>query len=200
MRRYRKLYHLLRNFDRVKVKVRPHLKMKECYEVSQHRKEVASIVEGLRFIWSANKFKCNVDNIFTNDVSLKEFRDRFEKETPADMLKGNQNGSCCEEASDWLINIYPRMQSNSWPEEYKPLVTLQYPGDVIFVPAGWWHVVLNLRTSVAVTQNFVSKDNFTVAWELTSKEKPDLALLWSEALLKCNPASVTPFQLSSDLI
>lgn len=124
----------------------------------------------------------------------------FPPETPADMLKGNQNGSCCEEASDWLINIYPRMQSNSWPQEYKPLVTLQYPGDVIFVPAGWWHVVLNLRTSVAVTQNFVSKDNFTVAWELTSKEKPDLALLWSGALLKCNPASVTPFQLSSDLI
>ena len=77
MRRYRKLHRLLRNFDHVKVKVRPHLENKECYEVTQHRKEVAFVVEGLRVISSANKF--NVENTFTNDVSLKEFRDRFEK-------------------------------------------------------------------------------------------------------------------------
>lgn len=345
MRRYRKLHRLLRNFDRVKVKVRPHLKNKECYEVTQHRKEVAFVVEGLRVISSANKFK--VKNTFTNDVSLKEFRDRFEKakipvvvserhdnhtlvrlcsffklfkdryfecgedsdgysieiklkyfliykrrckdrfplyifdawiphwkgaarkqtvvkklfqtprffkqdymaclrkeerppwkwlligpkysgtavhvdplgtcawnrllfgeklwllfppETPAEMLKWNQNDSCWEEASDWFINIYPKTQCNSWPQEYKPLVTFQYPGDVIFVPAGWWHVVLNLKTSIAVTQNFVSKENFTLAWELTSKEKPDLALIWSKALVKNTNAGIKPFQLSSDLI
>lgn len=80
------------------------------------------------------------------------------------------------------------------------MVTFQYPGDVIFVPAGWWHVVLNLKTSIAVTQNFVSKENFTLAWELTSKEKPDLALIWSKALMKNTNTGIKPFQLSSDLI
>ena len=32
-------------------------------------------------------------------------------------------------------------------------------GDVIFVPRGWWHCVMNLTESVAVTQNFCSPTN-----------------------------------------
>ena len=33
------------------------------------------------------------------------------------------------------------------------------PGDIIYVPTGWWHAARNLTTCIAVTQNFLSYDN-----------------------------------------
>lgn len=118
----------------------------------------------------------------------------FSPETPGELLQLNHSGSYCEEACDWMITMYPRTQCNSWPQEYKPLLAFQLPGDVMFVPSGWWHLVLNVKTSVAVTQNFVSQENFPQVWEKTSKEKPDLAVMWSKALLKHGQTHLTAFQ------
>ncbi|CAM0873492.1 unnamed protein product [Alopecurus aequalis] len=55
----------------------------------------------------------------------------------------------------WWLDIYPHLA-----EHEKPLECTQLPGETIFVPSGWWHCVLNLETTVAVTQNFVSQSNF----------------------------------------
>lgn len=36
---------------------------------------------------------------------------------------------------------------------------VQGPGELLFVPNGWWHTVINLETTVAYTENYVSMEN-----------------------------------------
>ena len=40
---------------------------------------------------------------------------------------------------------------------------LQMPGDIVFIPHGTWHCVLNLEQSVAYTRNFINRLNLKLA-------------------------------------
>ncbi|KAK6116151.1 hypothetical protein DH2020_008420 [Rehmannia glutinosa] len=55
----------------------------------------------------------------------------------------------------WWLDFYPLLADDD-----KPIECTQLPGETIYVPSGWWHCVLNLETTVAVTQNFVNSRNF----------------------------------------
>ena len=37
------------------------------------------------------------------------------------------------------------------------LQCIQRPGETMFIPAGYWHTVLNIKPSVAVTENFAPR-------------------------------------------
>jgi hypothetical protein len=64
---------------------------------------------------------------------------------------------------EWFLthwNDHVKQRSN--PDRSKrPLECTVNPGDILFVPHGWWHCVLNLDDgmNIALTKNYVSKSN-----------------------------------------
>ena len=45
-------------------------------------------------------------------------------------------------------------------------------GEVLHVPSGWWHLVINLNVAVAITQNFVPQAHLAKVLDFL-KNKPD---------------------------
>lgn len=59
-------------------------------------------------------------------------------------------------------------------DEGEPIVRcfefVQRPGEIVFVPALWHHAVLNLELSVAITQNFVDRENLQSACMIMDRD------------------------------
>jgi JmjC domain, hydroxylase len=69
-----------------------------------------------------------------------------------------------------MIQNQPQIPSSIWFTQYYDTILkkyedkcsgiiecVQYPGETIYVPAGWPHIVLNLELSVAVTENYATE-------------------------------------------
>lgn len=52
------------------------------------------------------------------------------------------------------------------------LVGITFPGECMYVPSNWWHLVINLQDSIAITENFVPNNNLTNVLKFF-KEKPN---------------------------
>ena len=59
------------------------------------------------------------------------------------------------ESVTWFQKMYPKTKTFEWRSVQKkppPLDVVQNAGEIMYVPDGWWHAVLNLTHTVAVTQ------------------------------------------------
>ncbi|KAH7666330.1 Clavaminate synthase-like protein [Dioscorea alata] len=63
--------------------------------------------------------------------------------------------ACPVSIMEWFMNFYSACRT--WKK--RPVECVCKAGEVVFVPNGWWHLVINLEDSIAITQNFVSRRN-----------------------------------------
>jgi len=91
----------------------------------------------------------------------------------------------CPKPPEWFGEIYPTL-----PPQEKPLECVTQPGDVIFIPFNWWHCVINLEFSVAVTENFVTPTNLASVVDDLLSSFPAQAQLFVSSLVSARPRFV----------
>ncbi|KAJ3212564.1 hypothetical protein HDU82_000503 [Entophlyctis luteolus] len=87
------------------------------------------------------------------------------------------------EASTWFALVYPRLHDPTTTNESGQTLAsrlgivdiIQRPGETVFVPGGWHHVVVNLDFAVGVTQNFCSVASWESVWLRTRDSRPRMA-------------------------
>jgi len=119
---------------------------------------------------------------FTYSLPLMQEQWRREQE------QGMSHGCVTSTSADASSN--PASSSPTPPSHpYGMLEFLQYPGETVYVPAGWLHAVLNLSAdgTIAVTQNFVSAQGLAASWTDAVQQRPHMARRWREQMVRQHP-------------
>ncbi|KAI9802447.1 MAG: hypothetical protein M1825_002831 [Sarcosagium campestre] len=69
--------------------------------------------------------------------------------------------------AEWLLGFHAQARATKGCKE-----GVCAAGEVLHVPSGWWHLVVNLETSIAITQNFVPAVHLPAAIRFL-RDKPD---------------------------
>ncbi len=102
----------------------------------------------------------------------------YERIPPGVDVEWDEDGnyeSDSPEPVKWLLEVYPHLKPDQMPLE-----CIMEPGDLIFVPSGWWHQVLNLTDTVAVTQNVCNRQNLDVVCSELEFDDDDLWELFQQ--------------------
>eukprot|EP00658_Telonema_sp_P-2_P013703 TRINITY_DN15191_c0_g1_i1.p1 TRINITY_DN15191_c0_g1~~TRINITY_DN15191_c0_g1_i1.p1 ORF type:complete len:747 (+),score=168.71 TRINITY_DN15191_c0_g1_i1:148-2241(+) len=111
----------------------------------------------------------------------------FPPETPKEPLKPElEDVHHVGGAAAWFSHVYPQTQAPEWKHP-APIVILQSPGETMYVPAGWWHAVLNLDTTIAVTHNLAEPVNFDKIWMVCARKRTDMVPEWMGTLRAHRP-------------
>jgi hypothetical protein len=120
----------------------------------------------------------------------------FPPNTPEAIVKGKQfwadedlDPDIENEGVGWYDRVYPKLRA--WimanGNKYGLREFIQYPGETIFVPGSWWHFVINLDDTWAMTQNYTNMSNFPLVWRDVRVERKHMAWRWLHSLEKRFP-------------
>jgi histone arginine demethylase JMJD6 len=105
------------------------------------------------------------------DVPKRVFVEQSRGEGPREVAAGPGPDVCGFFSASNLSNVIERLEEESLRrgDARNALAERcfdfeQREEEIVFVPAGWWHAVINLRPSVAITQNVVTDTNVGRMW------------------------------------
>ncbi|KAG0319515.1 hypothetical protein BGZ99_005070 [Dissophora globulifera] len=75
---------------------------------------------------------------------------------------------------EWFSNFYASTQYPDDPAE-RPLEGICREGEIMFVPRGWWHAVVNIEDCIAVTQNYVGSQNLKETMQFLSMKRDQVS-------------------------
>ncbi|KAJ1650458.1 hypothetical protein IWQ61_008745 [Dispira simplex] len=88
--------------------------------------------------------------------------------------------ACSNQREAW--NLACRHRHLTLGEFIGMVQVLHRPGETIFVPGGWHHVVINLDFTLAFTQNYCAPASFDYVWLKTRFARPGLAVKLADQL------------------
>ena len=79
---------------------------------------------------------------------------------------------------EWLLTFWDEhcQRKATAPPHERPLEGTAMPGDVLFVPHGWWHMVINMDdVNIAITHNYVAKSNLCNVLKFLSEKREQVS-------------------------
>lgn len=128
----------------------------------------------------------HIDPLWTNAwVTVLQGKKRWMLFPPIVRLEeiGMIEGQPQINSATWFKLYYDKVIADDFPEEWRPVEVLQVPGETVFVPNGWPHLVLNLELTVAVTHNYASEFGpFERMWTEVEEDEPNFAARWLQGM------------------
>eukprot|EP01125_Pyxidicula_operculata_P009508 TRINITY_DN312_c0_g2_i1.p1 TRINITY_DN312_c0_g2~~TRINITY_DN312_c0_g2_i1.p1 ORF type:complete len:410 (+),score=84.23 TRINITY_DN312_c0_g2_i1:62-1291(+) len=73
----------------------------------------------------------------------------------------------------WWTDVYPNLKNVA--SSLQMIECIQEPGETIFVPSGWWHAVVNMDLTIAITQNVLLPETLRSVWSQLKSRYPKFA-------------------------
>ena len=64
---------------------------------------------------------------------------------------------------EWFREEWPSIAQEAQSSGHRVLDFIQRAGETVCIPAGWWHAVVNIESSVAVTENYIRAETLQAA-------------------------------------